>query len=188
VPLPADKEVLTLEGNKISQSNKQSNKVLVYLEDIDLSAKNSAELQPWCDLLAENVFAEDAEWQKIFKSRFALVSDDVFTFLCETGTEVVARIRIEDDTKIVKDGALWYEESLPVETILAGVVWCDRVYGSNGGGTTSEQLMDEFCKKPYDLQIGGKASTGKGRVRCVFSGGRQCRPTINEWPKRHLSA
>jgi CRISPR-associated protein Cmr4 len=97
------------------------------------------------------------------------VNDDLFTFFCETGTVVDARIRIEDDTKTAASGALWYEESLPVETVLSGVIWCDRVYGRHSGKPTTEQLMKKFCSDSLDLQIGGKATTGKGRVRCVFS-------------------
>lgn len=159
-PAPEGEKIFTLEGSKITQNDK------VYLEDVDLDAENCVELQAWADLLAGEVFAGDQRWQDIFKQRFALVNDDIFTFFCETGTEVAARIRIEEDTKIVASGALWYEESLPVETILAGVVWCDKVFG---GQQTQAQLMEKFCAKPYDLQIGGKASTGKGRVLCVFS-------------------
>jgi CRISPR-associated protein Cmr4 len=164
---PACKEAFTLKGNVLTP--KEGADVKVYLEDIDLEAKDNETLQKWGDFLAGEVFAGDEGWQKIFKERFALVSDDLFTFFCETGTEVSARIRIEDDTKTTADGALWYEESLPAETVLAGVVWCDRVYG-NGGKLTEGYLMEKFCKNAIDMQIGGKATTGKGRVRCLFSG------------------
>ena len=50
--------------------------------------------------------------------------------------------------------------------LLAGLVWCDRVYGYSG--TTPQQLMDDYCAGECPLQIGGKASIGKGRVRCCF--------------------
>ncbi|GHS92398.1 type III-B CRISPR module RAMP protein Cmr4 [Synergistales bacterium] len=161
-PVPKDTQtIITAEGGSAISPNGK-----IYLEDIDLDEQANAQLKPWRDLIAEQVFAGNDEWQKVFKSRFALVSDDIFTFLCETGTEVNARIRINDETKIVANGALWYEESLPIDTILSGVVWCDKVYG---GGVTRDALMKEFCEDSYDLQIGGKATTGKGRVRCVFS-------------------
>jgi CRISPR-associated protein Cmr4 len=167
---PENDEVFTLKENAIAaQDGKDSKISKVYFEDIDLKAKDDEKLQKWADFLASELFAEDEGWQKIFKERFALVNDDLFTFFCETGTEIDARIRIEDGTKIVANGALWYEESLPVETILAGVIWCDKVYGNNGSKPTPEHLMEKFCKAPLGLQIGGKATTGKGRVRCVFS-------------------
>jgi CRISPR-associated protein Cmr4 len=165
---PGDEEAFTPAGSVIAKKEKENAAPKIYLEDIDLEAKENATLQKWGDFLAGEVFAEDMDWQKIFKERLVLVNDDLFTFLCETGTEVSARIRIEDGTKTVAKGALWYEEFLPVETLLAGVVWCDRVYGGDGK-PTERQLMERFCKNPLDLQIGGKATTGKGRVRCLFS-------------------
>jgi CRISPR-associated protein Cmr4 len=168
---PANEEIFTSQGNVITP--KESKDAKVYLEDIDLKAKVDETLQKWGEFLAKAVFGGDDGWQKIFKERFALVSDDLFTFFCETGTEVNARIRIEDDTKIVAKGALWYEEALPVETVLAGTVWCDRVYGKskdNGDKPTEKHLMKTFCENSIEMQIGGKATTGKGRMRCVFSG------------------
>jgi CRISPR-associated protein Cmr4 len=160
---PGDNEVFAPESNTISQNGK------VYLEDIDLDMLANAELQNWSDAIAQSVFPDDAEWRNIFSQRFAISSDDIFTYICETGTEVSARIRINDKTKNAADGALWYEESLPVGVILSGVVWCDKVFGKTAQATTPQHLMNTFCSNPYDLQIGGKASTGKGRVACLFS-------------------
>jgi CRISPR-associated protein Cmr4 len=156
--------ILTVEGDKISQNSK------VYLEDLDLEAQNDARLGAWGRLLAESVFPGRKEWQEIFKARFSLVHDDVFTFFCETGTQIDARIRLDESTKTTVKGALWYEESLPTDTILAGVVWCDKVYGSQ---FTPKDLLEKFCQPYVNLQIGGKASIGRGQVRCVFSGGGQ---------------
>jgi CRISPR-associated protein Cmr4 len=172
IPLEPDmNEILTLTGNCISV-NKTANDKKVYLEDIDLSsAENNAALKVWGDHLARNVFERNEEWAKIFKSRFCMVNNDIFTFLCETGTDVSARIRINDDKKTVADRALWYEESLPIDTILSGVVWCDKVFGQVGGQSmTPEKLLGEFCNATCNLQIGGKASVGKGRACCVFDG------------------
>jgi CRISPR-associated protein Cmr4 len=181
-------EVLVLDGNRISAdqdgntipAGQNAGVYKVYLEDIDLTVRNVEEdvrqtLGAWGELLARSVFPGNADRQTIFKQRFALVSDDMFTFFCEAGTEVVARIRINDAQKVVEDGALWYEESLPTETILAGVVWCDRVFGDGklrDGELSPKNLMESFCR-PCDLQIGGKASIGRGQVHCVFSGGGQ---------------
>lgn len=178
VPEPAYDEAFVFSDNHIS-SPAQSDQTKVYFEDIDLNAiSDDGALKGISDFLSGSVFPGDEGWQRIFKGRFAIVHDDIFTFLCETGTEVSARIRIDDDKKTAAKGALWYEESLPVETILAGTVWCDKVYGKQqaqrtpGTSTPEENLMKTFCdssKGSFDLQIGGKATTGKGRVRCLFS-------------------
>lgn len=146
----------------------------LYLEDLDLDCTKSKEADECAELIARAVFADRPDWQAIFRERLAIVSDDIFTFLCEAGTEVSAHIRIDEDSGTVAGGALWYEEALPVETLLAGTVWCDRVYRSKqdakgvNGDLTKEKLLENFCSRPLELQIGGKASTGKGQVRCLF--------------------
>ena len=149
----------------------------IYLEDIDLNIEKNDSVSKLADFIAESVFSKKNDWEEFFKERFTIVNDNIFTFLCETGTEVNARIRIKEETKIAAEGALWYEESLPVETILAGIVWCDKVYMKKETGEESERisperLIEEFCREELKLQLGGKASTGKGIVRCIFSGGK----------------
>ena len=137
----------------------------IYLEDLDLKTQKSDEAGKIAESIASSVFGENEKWQKVFAERFAIVNDDIFTFLCESGTEVSAHIRIDGKTGIVQDGALWYEEALPAESILTGRVWCDKVFVS---GITEKDLFERFCSGIIDLQVGGKASTGKGIVRCIF--------------------
>lgn len=144
----------------------------VLLEDLDLSVLGSKlDDSSWPTFVSEQLFSEADIWTEEFKKRFAIVSENTFNFLCETGTEVSARVRIEDDKKTVASGALWYEESLPAETILAGLVWCDRVFGRNSGDLQPKEFLDTYCQGEPVLQIGGKATVGRGRVRCVFSNG-----------------
>lgn len=145
----------------------------VYLEDLDFQAAPCACAGQWAAELAAWVFPGDADWQALFKARFAILPDNSFDYLCEMGTEVNARIRIDEETQTVAPGALWYEESLPAESILAGLVWCDRVFSSDKT-LTPGKLLDAYCAAPRAVQIGGKASVGKGRARCVFTadGGR----------------
>ena len=136
----------------------------IYLEDLDITPRISDEAGDMSKRIAELVFADDEKNKKFFAERFTVVSDDLFTFLCESGTEVNAHIRINSKTGIVETGALWYEESLPVETILTGRIWCDKVFVKD----ITEQDLFDFCGKNLTLQIGGKASTGKGLVQCIF--------------------
>lgn len=141
----------------------------IYLEDLDFAAQQCDTATAWATLIAENVFAGDAKWQGQFKKRFVVLPDSAFDFLCESGTEVHTRVRIDDEMKTVAKGALWTEESLPAETILMGLIQCDRVYGRNGEEITPQGLLDRFAKQPLTLQIGGKATVGRGQVRCVFA-------------------
>ncbi|MDF0589659.1 type III-B CRISPR module RAMP protein Cmr4 [Methanotrichaceae archaeon Mx] len=165
IPEPIENEALHAPGSRLAIDNK------IFFEDLDFTAKQDDDkTNKWAELLAGAVFAKDSRWQSIFKERFVIVSDNSFNFLSETGTEVASHIRIEDDRKIVAKGALWYEEALPVETILAGIVWCDRVYGGND--INQNKILSTFCSDSVlELQIGGKATVGKGRVRCLFTKG-----------------
>jgi CRISPR-associated protein Cmr4 len=78
-------------------------------------------------------------------------------------------VQIDDNLKTVVQGALWNEEALPAETILAGLIACDRVYAGGANGVTAGDLINTFATEPLSLQIGGKATVGRGRVRCVFT-------------------
>lgn len=141
----------------------------VFLEDLDFTAQKCATADAWAGKIASGVFPGDSPWMEQFKKRFVVLPDMAFNFLCETGTEVHTRVRIDDETRTVADGALWTEEALPAETILAGIVHCDRVFGRNGQDITPTGLLDQFAKDPLTIQIGGKATVGRGQMRCVFS-------------------
>jgi CRISPR-associated protein Cmr4 len=141
----------------------------IYLEDLDFQGQPCNTARAWAAKIAAWVFPNDANWQTAFIARFAVLPDTVFDFLTQTGTEVTARVRIDDDTKTVAEGALWNEEALPAETILAGLVSCDRVYAKDANEITEQGLLQKFASDPLTLQIGGKATIGKGRVRCVFT-------------------
>ena len=141
----------------------------IYLEDLDFKAKKSATAMAWADLIAGNVFAADANWQEQFRKRFVVLPDSAFDFLCETGTEINTRVRINDETKTVATGALWTEESLPAESILMGLIQCDRIFGRRGEEITPSGLLEHFATESLQLQIGGKATIGRGQVRCIFT-------------------
>jgi CRISPR-associated protein Cmr4 len=163
-PLPNDETVCVVPGTALREGTR------VYFEDLDFNAiEDRPEVAEWATKIAGWVFADDPAWQAEFKKRFAVLPDVVFDFLCETGTEVNTRVRISDETKTVAEGALWTEESLPAETILCGIVACDRIFGKDGKELTSVGLLDQFATGSRPLQIGGKATVGRGQVRCVFT-------------------
>ena len=133
----------------------------VVLEDLDLSAQSGADA--WAVHIAEAVFTVDATWKAFFKERFVILPDGVFDFLSETATEVRARVRINEETRTVAKGALWYEENLPVETLLYGVVGADRARKGSG---SAEEMLQKLASK-MRLQLGGKATVGRGLVNWI---------------------
>lgn len=52
---------------------------------------------------------------------------------------------------------------------MAGLIACDRDYAREANGVAVGDLIREFATEPLLLQIGGKATVGRGRVRCVFT-------------------
>jgi len=111
---------------------------------------------------------DDSYMKHKLQKDFIIVSDDEFTHLTETKTEIVTRIALKEDEKIVKDGALWTEESLPEESILYSIISIERVRGKNASGETEESLLNKLKEIPSRIQIGGNETTGKGFVRLVW--------------------
>jgi CRISPR-associated protein Cmr4 len=169
-PSPKKEQAFCAKQSSLFPEEAGGTEKKIFLEDLDFAATYNDAATAWAERLAGMLFSDTEKWQTIFKERFTILPDDNFTFLAKTGTEVAAHIRIKDETKTVDKGGLWYEESLPAETILAGLAWCDRVFGN--GGLTEEEILDKFCPASgLNLQIGGKATVGKGRVKCFFTGG-----------------
>lgn len=150
----------------------------VFLEDLDLTASVQAGTDAWAGFLSQTLFpvpkqaADEARksvnesWQKQLKQRLCVVSDDVFSFLVETATEIIARIRLQEDTKTVAQGGLWYEENLPAESILSGIV---AFMPNQKTGLKAEQAFQHLSHfNSVPVQLGGKATIGRGLCRVVF--------------------
>lgn len=165
VPPPADGALVIAVPNQNDTALAYQGRA--FLEDLDGTVTSAADAFAWGNELAAKLFPTATDpWRAEFVRRFAVLPDDLFNALCETGTEVQSHIRIEAETKRVADGQLWYEESLPAETILSGLVWCE----DRGGMKTQVLQLCEDKDGPNTLQFGGKATVGKGRTRMLFSG------------------
>jgi CRISPR-associated protein Cmr4 len=146
IPKPSQTHALTTSETLVHISQK------VILEDIDLDAEASDEAKTIGSSIAQRLFDDQAE-QSIFLERFAIVHNDVFAFFSETAMEVTARIALEETTKTVKDGQLWYEEAIPAEAIFSSF---------------ATSLRNDFAEiRNRIVQIGGKASVGRGLLRMV---------------------
>jgi len=140
---------------------------MLVLEDLDLAAREGADA--WAHAIAKRVHAGKEKWQEMFCERFAILSDDDFSFLADTATEVRARIRIDDSRGVVQDGALWYEENLPAETLLWGNIAAGPA--RDASKLSRQQVLAAFCSAlgtEATIQIGGKATIGRGLVRFVL--------------------
>ncbi|NMC30043.1 MAG: type III-B CRISPR module RAMP protein Cmr4 [Pelolinea sp.] len=159
IPIPqSDERCLVTTQHECTRQTKEVREVI--LEDLVLQADNSKEVDAWAVWFAEAIFPQDAAWQEIMRKRLCVITDDIMSFLMETGTEVNARIALERDTKTTKDGALWYEESLPAETVLSGLVIGTTIKESKANPKIVFNTVKNCTATP--LQVGGSATVGRG--------------------------
>jgi CRISPR-associated protein Cmr4 len=112
------------------------------------------------------LFPKEPWWQAALSARLAIVHDDLFGWLVETATDVRAHIRIGPNG-VVMDGALWYEETLPPETVLAGLVQ----FAPNNqpiAEADAWRMLEGSTTAP--IQLGGGATTGHGLARVRWLG------------------
>jgi CRISPR-associated protein Cmr4 len=132
----------------------------VFLEDLDLVAKVDKRATQWANFLGAQLWPTEDEkvvWRTALRQRICIIPDDAFSFLLETATEVVARIRLEDATKTVAQGQLWYEEALPAETVLTGLAVAVEVKAKPAVVFATVEALTKSA-----LQFGGKATVGRG--------------------------
>jgi CRISPR-associated protein Cmr4 len=108
-----------------------------------------------------------------FPAQLVILADDWFTHFARHATEVVARVGLDPNTKTVKQGALFYQEFLPAETLLYAVVLANPARARSAGGADkgAEAILTALTGAlPPVLQVGGDETTGKGYCATRFAG------------------
>lgn len=138
----------------------------ILLEEIDLLLEKDEgdQVQGWSQAIADLFFPED--YKETFKKRFIVADDNVLSFMTQTALPVDAHIAIDPQTGVVKGGALWYEETVPPETLFYGTLSIDN--GNKGSSTATELTQALHTNAPTHFQIGGNATTGKGLVELTL--------------------
>jgi len=144
----------------------------LFLEEYRFTAKQS-------DL--EAVISHLSDLSGIGKAELAeqlvIVSNDMFAFLCRFATPVTAHIAIDNETKTVKKGALWYEETMPPESVFYCVLSASRARDMDKeiqSQWQSEAVLKSitqslFGESPY-LQLGGNETVGMGWCKINVKG------------------
>ena len=98
------------------------------------------------------------------KSHLVVLSDDDFTHFVRNATEIVARIALDYERKTVKEGALFYQEFLPAETIMYSMLLANSSRNEKASMDAAEVLnkVRQCLEGVRVLQIGGDETTGKG--------------------------
>ena len=144
----------------------------IALEDLDIGSETSTEAKQWAEHIAVAVYPENTAnseaWREQLCQRFIILPDSTFSFLADTATEIRMRIRIDRETRIVKEGALWSEENLPAESVLYGILAIDKSRHS-GNAKSADELSALIPAGETQIQIGGKHTVGRGLCRLVLS-------------------
>lgn len=99
-----------------------------------------------------------------------IVSDEILIRLVKTCTEVNAHIRIDPETGTVGEGALWYEESLPADTVLTSVV-IGQIVAQGAKREQQKSLLHAFLQTQATTQtiaMGGRLSVGAGLCQIAW--------------------
>jgi CRISPR-associated protein Cmr4 len=169
IPELADSQASVASGDPLVEVNREKKLVL---EELDFSAK--VEGAAWSDWIGRRLFpntsgSNPSEWHRELNKRFAILDDKSFHHLARFATEVNAHVRIDQKKGTVETGGLWYQESLPAETVLISLL---RTETRRGSGVDPEAMLQPILQEQI-LQIGGKATTGQGLVRLIPAGGAQ---------------
>jgi CRISPR-associated protein Cmr4 len=122
---------------------------------------------PLAEWVASNVLPDGdayAATRRRFPAHFVVLYEDDFTHFAQHATEVTARIGLDYDTKTVKDGALFYQEFLPAETLFYSVVLVNAARTRSAGRGAAALLgsLAGYLAAVPILQVGGDETTGKG--------------------------
>jgi CRISPR-associated protein Cmr4 len=156
----AEKSDKNDKSDVINKNNKNDKTFKIYIDEFEFDAYENAELGRWIEALSVVIF-ENPISRKMFRERFIVVSDEAFQYFAEMCCEVVTRVKI-GETGVVERG-LWSEEYLPSESILYGFIGVDAFRRPGQGD-------DSWLKpilQPLQLQMGGNATVGQGRVNWV---------------------
>ena len=161
VPDPKDdEEAVALVAKK---GNEEGNEDSLFLEEYRFSTNQEEDLSKIVDEL-EKLMSSKADIQKNLQEQLVIVSDDMFSHICQHATPVNAHIAIESDTKVVKQGALWYEETLPPETLLYVGISANASRHKDNKQAADKILGNVtglFTETPW-VQIGGNETVGMG--------------------------
>jgi CRISPR-associated protein Cmr4 len=135
----------------------------LFLREYCFTAERAdASLAPWLGLLAHLFGPHTAEEE--LRKRLVIVSDAHFSFLAESATSVAPHIKLNEN-KTTVDGAMFFEETLPPETLMFLPLACvdeRKTDAAQTGPQLMAQLLACFAGGRQFLRVGGNETTGMG--------------------------
>lgn len=99
--------------------------------------------------------SEDPVWQNELATHLAVVSDELFQYFAENACEIAQHNRIDDETGVVANGALFSQENVPSETLFYSVMNAQE-------NVPLAKLESKLGEEKNLLQIGADITTGLG--------------------------
>lgn len=173
--LPDDGSAWTVDNKSVVVDKKT-----VVLEEFAFPAKQhidngNNDVKTIAEWLADNALPPTAEYaffKEKLKTSLVILPEDAFRDFTQFATEVVARIRIDQETKTVSQGALWTEEHLPSDTLLYSPLHATRprtdtnLFNGANGKPSAAKIIDFVKGLNLDrIQLGGDETIGRGIVR-----------------------
>lgn len=150
----------------------------VVLEEFAFAAEPSTEVQTIANWLAQNALPSGTEydyWRQALPQRLVILPENAFRDFTQFSTEVISRIRLDDEKKTVARGALWSEEHLPSETLLYAALFASKprvkeVDLPDDWKQASDKVAEvigfvKACVDGKRLQLGGDSTVGRGFVK-----------------------
>ncbi len=139
------------------------------LEEFDFTAKAPPpDADTFLKAVAGMAFADPTRRDDFLK-RVVILHPDAFTHFVRHSTHVRARIALDYETKTASDGALFYEEYLPPETILYSLLLATP---GRGSAATPASEVIRSVRRTVDslpfLQIGAGQTVGCGICTVAF--------------------
>jgi len=163
---PNDGTALVADGSILIANGK------VVLEEFAFTARTDDEVKAIAQWLKDKALPagdEYAYWRDTLEKRLVILPENAFRDFVQLSTEVIARVRIDDEKKTVATGALWTEEHLPSETLLYAILFASRPRAQKPPSDLQDAAaVLNFVKTAVDgkrLQLGGDATVGRGIVK-----------------------
>lgn len=160
IPQPAKGQVYCSAGSPLLIEDQH-----VLLEEFEFTRAGDA--QELADWIARHAVTDEATRQRL-TTHLVIVPDDEFTHFVRYATEVVARVGLDYERKTVKQGALFYQEFLPTETLFYAVLLATDSRHQPQQMSAEAVLTYLAAHLPKVLQIGGDETIGKGLCATQF--------------------
>ncbi len=141
----------------------------VVLEEFEFErVDGGGEAAAVADWIARRAVSDEPTAARL-KRHLTVIGGDEFTHFARHATEVTARVGLHPERKTVRDGALFYEEFLPPETLFYAVVTAERSRREGVAMNAGEVLGWLRRTAPRFLRVGGGETVGKGLCAVRFA-------------------